>query len=290
MTFLDSLKSSGVLVSDGATGTNLQRVGLAAGQLAEEWVVDKPDYVLNLHQSFVEAGSDILLTCTFSGSRLRLKDSPVADRVAEVNESAARLARQAADSAGQGVFVAGSMGPSGALMEPFGPLTAAVVTSAFAEQAEALAAGGVDLLVLETFFSIEEAEAAIEGVRSRSDLPLICSFSYDRGMRTMMGVSPSQMVARIRPLGVDAIGANCGTTPENMAGIVRELVGAADGLPVWTKPNAGVPEGNPPVYQVTPEELASFARGYLETGATVIGGCCGTTPNHVRAIAAALRT
>jgi 5-methyltetrahydrofolate--homocysteine methyltransferase len=287
--FLDRLSEGGVLVADGSSGTALQSRGMAPGALAEEYVVDGPDRILELHADYVRAGADIILTCTFSGNGIRLRDSKVADRVTEVNREAARLARRAAEEVDRTVFVAGSMGPTGQLMQPYGPLSASDVGEAFAEQAAALAEGGVDLLVLETFFAIDEATAAVEAVQTVSDLPLVCSFSYDRGLYTMMGVSPSQMAEAIAGLGVAAIGANCGTTLSNMEKIVRELRSLETGLPIWSKPNAGVPAGHPPRYPVLAEEMGEFASRLVEAGARIVGGCCGSFPDHVRSIAEVLK-
>jgi 5-methyltetrahydrofolate--homocysteine methyltransferase len=286
--FASRLRSAHVLVADGATGTNLQAAGLPPGVPAEEWVIDRPDDVRSLHRSFVEAGSDIILTCSFGGNRIRLSRSRYADRVAELNRNAAHIARQAADDANRTVFVGGSMGPTGVLVEPFGSVGLDEVSEVFAEQAGALEGGGVDFLILETFFAIEEARAAIEGVARVSDLPLICCFSYDRGTRTMMGVSPTAMVDALGDVGLAAVGANCGRTPADMEKIIDEVVAVTD-LPVWAKPNAGLPEGDPPQYRVTPEQMAAHGIRYRARGAGVIGGCCGTTPKHVRAIADAVQ-
>jgi 5-methyltetrahydrofolate--homocysteine methyltransferase len=290
--FLERLEAGQVMIADGATGTNLQRMGLKPGTPPEDLVIDDPEVLLRLAGSFVEAGSDIILTCTFGGTRLRMKDSPYADRAAEVNRRAAELARKAA-SAGDDVLVAGSMGPTGALMKPYGPLTPEEARSAFAEQAQALAEGGVDLLVIETMFALEEATAAFEGARSVSDLPIVVSFSYDRGVRTMMGVKPAQVMNTYRALGVAAVGGNCGTTLENMEKVIAEYAAAAPGFPLWAKPNAGLPRIDPAtnaaLYEVTPEEMGEFATRYAGAGARVLGGCCGSTPEHVAAIAGAVR-
>ena len=183
--FIERLNAGGVLVADGATGTNLQKVGLAAGEHTEDWVFDHPDRILDLEKAFVAAGSDILLTCTFGGTRPRMKGAKYADKVTEINQRAAELWRQAA-SARDEVLVAGSMGPLGQLLKPYGPILPEEAKAAFAEQAKALSDGGVDLLVIETHFSLDEASAAFEGARSVTDLPIVVSFSYDRGTRTMM--------------------------------------------------------------------------------------------------------
>jgi 5-methyltetrahydrofolate--homocysteine methyltransferase len=290
-TFLERLKNESILVADGATGTNLQKAGLGAGKSPEDWVLEQPDKILALAESFVEAGSDIILTCTFGGTRLRLRESQYKDRVVEINQRAAELTRKAA-SKRSGVLVGGSLGPTGLLLKPFGPLTVEEAAAGYAEQAGALAEAGVDLLVIETMFSLDEAKAALEGARRVTDLPAVVSFSYDRGVRTMMGVKPAQVAATFLPLGAAAIGANCGTTLENMEKILQEYHAAAPEAVLWAKPNAGLPEmdaENQAVYKVTPEEMGAFAKKYVELGARIVGGCCGSTPGHVAGIARAVK-
>jgi 5-methyltetrahydrofolate--homocysteine methyltransferase len=188
-----------------------------------------------------------------------------------------------------GVLVAGSMGPTGLLLEPWGELRPEQVTATYAEQAAALTEAGVDLLLFETFFAIEEAVSAIQGAKQASSLPIVCSFSFDQGTRTMMGHSPTDVATAIAPLGVAAIGANCGKSLEDMEEILKELVPLVAGLPVWCKPNAGLPSGFPPEYTITPEQMGEAAVRFLHLGARVLGGCCGTTPAHVAAIAQAVR-
>jgi methionine synthase I (cobalamin-dependent) len=285
---LERLQAHEVLVADGAIGTNYQRMGLGLGIPPEEWVFDAPEKVLSLHRAFVDAGADIILTDSFGGTRLRLKDSQYVSRAAEVNRRAAELARQAADGR---VLVGGSMGPCGALCEPLGELTHDAAVETFAEQAAALTEGGVDFLLLETFFAIEEATAAIEGIQRVSTLPLVVTFSFDQGTRTMMGHTPTQVVKAIAPFGVAALGANCGKTLEAMEKIVREIVAQNTGLPVWAKPNAGLPRMIDDVahYDVTPETMAEYAVRYVQAGAQIVGGCCGNTPEHVAAIARAVK-
>jgi 5-methyltetrahydrofolate--homocysteine methyltransferase len=289
--FLERMQEGQVLVADGATGTNLQKMGLKPGSPPEDLVLEQPERVLELERAFVAAGSDLILTCTFGGTRLRMKESPYAPRVAEVNARAAELARKAA-SARSGVLVAGSIGPTGQLMKPFGPLTPAEAAEAFAEQANALDEGGVDLLVIETQFALEEASAAFEGARRTTDLPIVVSFSYDRGMRTMMGVGPVDVIQRYREMGAALVGANCGTTLENMEKIVEEYSSAAPGIPLWVKPNAGLPHivDGASVYDLTPAQMATAALQYVDRGARVVGGCCGSTPDHIAAIARAVKT
>jgi 5-methyltetrahydrofolate--homocysteine methyltransferase len=288
--FSDRLRAGDVLVADGATGTNLQAVGLPPGASPEEWVFDQPDRIRTLQRSFVEAGSDLILTCTFGGTRIRLKESRYADRAAELNRRAVELAREAANDR---TLIGGSLGPLGSLLKPFGPIEYAEAVAAYAEQAQALSEGGVDVLVIETHFALEEAQAAVEGARQVSQLPLVVSFSYDRGVRTMMGVKPVQVAEKFKSLGVTAIGANCGTTLENMEKIVQEYASAASGPFIWAKPNAGLPSVEAAtgrsVYSVTPEQMGEFAKRNVEIGARIVGGCCGSTPAHVRAIAQAVK-
>ncbi|MFT3891473.1 MAG: homocysteine S-methyltransferase family protein [Anaerolineales bacterium] len=290
--FLERLNSGEILVADGATGSNLQKMGLRPGQPPEDLIIDNPDILFKLESAFVEAGSDIILTCTFGGTRMRMKDSKYQDRAPEVNIKAAELARKAA-SARDGVMVAGSMGPVGGLLKPYGPLDAEDVKATFAEQAKALTEGGVDLLLIETMFSFEETTAAFEGAKSVSDLPVIVSFSYDRGTRTMMGVKPKDVIKRYCEMGAVVIGANCGTTLENMEAVVKEYAATMPNFPLWVKPNAGVPhmdiETEQGIYDMTPEDMGNYARKYVELGAKIVGGCCGNTPEHVAAIAKAVK-
>ena len=285
--FTDLLAERTVLLADGATGTNYQNMGIEPGVAPEEWVFDAPDRVRELHRRFVEAGSDLVLTCTFGATAPRLADGPLAGRATEVNARAVELAREAA---GDDRLVAGSLGPTGQLVEPYGLLTRETAVDAYAEQARALAEGGADLLVLETFFALEEGLWAAEGVRKATDIARIASFSFDQGTHTMMGLSPTDVVSAVAPLGVAALGANCGRSLEDTDAIVTEFLAAAPAVPLWVKPNAGVPRivGDTVVYEADPEMLAEHVRVYVERGARIVGGCCGSTPEHIAAIARAL--
>jgi 5-methyltetrahydrofolate--homocysteine methyltransferase len=289
--FLERLNSDEILVADGATGSNLQKMGLKPGKPPEDLVIDDPDTLLKLASSFAEAGSDIILTCTFGGTRMRMKDSKYQDRTPEVNMRAAEIARVAASL--NGGLVAGSMGPVGAIIKPYGPLEADDVRATFAEQARALADGGVDLLLIETMFAFEETTAAVEGAKSTTDLPIVVSFSYDRGTRSMMGVKPADVMKRYTEMGATMVGANCGTTLENMQAVVNEYAATVPGFPLWVKPNAGVPhmdiETEQGVYDMGPEDMAAYARKYVALGAKVVGGCCGNTPQHIAAIVKAVK-
>jgi 5-methyltetrahydrofolate--homocysteine methyltransferase len=283
--FLARLKDGRVLVADGATGTNLQSRGLPRGVAGEQWVLEKPEEILRLHRDFIEAGADIILTCTFGGTSVRLEHAGLADRAEEINRKAVELARQAAE--GTATLVAASIGPTGQLLKPYGPLEEDLAIAAFAAQAKTLTEAGADLLVIETQFDLGEAEAAIKGVRSVSTLPLVCSFSYDRGTRTMMGVRPSQAGRQLEAWGVDVVGINCGRSLDENLNSLKELK-TATALPVWFKPNAGLPrldDDGCPVYDVSPENMGFYACDWVEAGANVVGGCCGTSPEHLQQIA-----
>jgi 5-methyltetrahydrofolate--homocysteine methyltransferase len=284
----EHLQQRGVLLADGATGTNFQNMGIEPGVSPEEWLFSAPEKVAELHQRFAAAGSDLALTCSFGATTPRLADGPLAGRAREVNLRAAELARGAI---GDERLVGGSMGPTGQLPEPFGLLTHELALDAYAEQASALAEGGVDLLVLETFFALDEAAWALEGIRTVTELPVIVSFSFDQGTRTMMGLSPADVVAAFEPLGVAAIGANCGRSLEDNAAVVSEFLDAGLTVPLWIKPNAGVPRvvGDAVVYEADPETMAERIREFVTQGARIVGGCCGSTPEHIAAIAHALQ-
>jgi len=290
--FIERLNGGEILVADGATGSNLQKMGLKPGRPPEDMIIDDPDTLIKLARSFSEAGSDIILTCTFGGTRLRMKDSKYQDRTPEVNMRAVELVRKAAAGRSD-VLVAGSMGPVGALVKPYGPLEEEDVRATFAEQAKALSDGGADLLLIETMFAFEETTPAFEGARSATDLPIVVSFSYDRGTRSMMGVKPKDVLKKYMELGATMVGANCGTTLENMELVVKEYAETVPDFPIWVKPNAGIPrmdiETEQGIYDMTPEDMANFSKKYVTLGARVVGGCCGNTAEHVAAIVRAVK-
>ena len=285
--FLAALRRGEILVADGATGTMLQGMGLDWGQAPEAWVLEQPDKIRALHRAYVEAGSDVILTCSFGGTHYRLARHGLGERVGEVNRLAAELARE---EAGDGVFVAGDMGPTGQLLGRRSKVTPEEIAEAFAQQAAGLAEGGADFLVIETMSDLGEAQAAIAGARRVTDLPIFCTFSFDTHGRTMMGVKPEQAANAVGPL-VQGIGANCGHDPAEYEGLMQAMREAQPEAILWTKPNAGLPRlvGDATVYDATPEYMADVALRLRQAGAQVIGGCCGTTPAHVAAIAAALK-
>jgi len=277
-----------VLVADGATGTMLQAAGLQAGLAPEHWVLERPEAIIALHRAYAEAGSDYVMTSTFGGNRYRLATRGLADRLVEINRRAVELARQGV--AGRALVLA-SMGPTGELMAPMGLLSHREVADAFAEQAAALMEAGVDGFVIETMADLNEARAAIEGVRRVSDGPLFCSFSFDTHGRTMMGLRPGEAAAAIWSLGVDAVGGNCGADLDDMVAAVAAMREAVPEAVILAKPNAGLPRmvGDRVIYDVTPERMASYARRFVELGAQIVGGCCGSTPAHIAAIVSAVR-
>ncbi|RPJ51738.1 MAG: hypothetical protein EHM21_01985 [Chloroflexi bacterium] len=286
--FLERLQAGKILVLDGATGTNLQYRGLPTGMPSDIWVMDNPEAVMQLHRDFLEAGADILLTDTFGSTRLHLGHASLAERFAQTNRRAVELAREVV--AGTEALVAGSMGPLGEMLQPYGLLSEADAEAAYAEQAGVLSEAGVDLLVIETQFDLNEARAAIRGARSVTSLPLVCSFSYDRGTRTMMGVKPAQSGKELAEAGVVALGINCGRSLEDNLNALRELRQATK-LPLWFKPNAGLPHNDAEGhlrYDITPEIMAAQVPLWVEAGAQLVGGCCGTSPEHLKVIAQAV--
>lgn len=285
--FTDLLNTRGVLLADGAIGTNFQDMGIEPGIAPEEWVLEEPERVRELHRRFARAGADMVLTCSFGGSPIRLEDGPLAGRARELNARAAELAKEAVEGE---ALVAGSVGPTGQLADPFGPLTADRARAAFAAQGAALAEGGADLLVLETFFALDEGLWAAEAIREATDLPIVLSFSFDQGTRTMMGLSPADVVTATAPLKLAALGANCGRSLDDTAELVVQFHAAGPDVPLWIKPNAGVPQivADAVVYPEGPESFAQRLAGFAEQGARIVGGCCGSTPAHIAALRAAL--
>jgi 5-methyltetrahydrofolate--homocysteine methyltransferase len=280
------------LLADGATGSNLFERGLKSGDAPELWNADHPERVAQLQRAFVEAGADIILTNSFGGTRQRLKLHGAADRVAELNEKAARIARAEADRADRVVLVGGSMGPTGEILEPLGPLSVDDARAAFAEQALALARGGVDLLWIETMSSIEETESAVAGAQS-TGLPVVATLSFDTNGRTMMGITPYELAGLHRKHNLAACGSNCGTGPSELVACIVNLAAASDPSAVLVaKANCGIPQfvNGEIRFNGTPELMAQYACLSLDSGARIIGGCCGTTPEHVRIMRQALES
>jgi 5-methyltetrahydrofolate--homocysteine methyltransferase len=282
------------VVYDGSKGVylspRLAAAGRSPGDLSEWLNLLSPEAVRQMHREYVDAGSQIIQTNTFNGNRLRMAACELGERVREVNLAAARLAREAA---GDDVLVAGVIGPSGKLLA-MGEVDEGELADAFSEQAAALAEGGVDLFHVETMSDLAEARAAAEGLRRVSDLPQILTMSFDtgkpEGLRTMMGVAPAQLADAAREIGAFGLGANCGRGLDGYQGVFRALARAWPEGVLVAKLNAGIPrmESGRPVYDGTPERMAEYALWCAENGVCIIGGCCGSTPRHVQAMARAL--
>lgn len=272
-----------ILLFDGAIGTMLQSRGLPVGEPAEKWVLEKPEEVLRLHREYVEAGAEVLTTNTFGGSRFKLQAWLADPDVEGLNRKAAEIAREAA---GDKVFVAGSVGPTGVFLEPLGTVSPDEMRAAFAEQVRGLVAGGVDVIIVETQMDVNEAVLAVEAAKDVGSVPVIANMTYDpgkAGFRTMMGNTVEECVRALQEAGADVVGTNCGTGIDDMIRVVQEIARWAE-KPVLAEPNAGLPrlEGGRTVYDETPATMAEKLPELIRAGARIVGGCCGTTPEHIR--------
>ena len=286
----DRLSNRPYLVFDGAMGTMLQAAGIEAGGAGELWNVENPESVAALHTAYLDAGSDIITTNTFGGSRPRLDMHGAGDRVHELNKAAAELAKKAAQPFG--ALVAGDIGPSGELLEPLGIMSPDEAQAVFEEQIAGLVEGGVDLILIETMSDLAEVGAAVQAARTIApDLPIVVTLSFDTKLRTMMGVTPAMAVTEIAAMGVDAVGANCGRGPEEMQTILEQMVAVRpEGLLLIGQSNAGLPHlvGDHFEYDADPATMAEHAATVRALGIDIIGGCCGSTPAHIAAISQAL--
>jgi 5-methyltetrahydrofolate--homocysteine methyltransferase len=286
---VSQLKGGRVIVADGATGTMLLAAGLPAGTPPERWVLENPDPIRDLQRAYVEAGSDLIIACTFGANRTRLEQTGLADRLVEINRRAVQIAREAV---GDRAYVAADIGPTGELLAPIGKVTYEQALEVFAEQAAVLAQAGVDVLYIETMFDLDEMKAAVAGAQQAAPgTPIFATFSFDHHGRTNMGVKPEQAAEALQAMEVTAFGANCGATLEMTEGAVAKMHEAVPQAALIAKPNAGYPrmEGRKVVYDATPEDMAEYATKFVALGARVVGGCCGSTPEHIRAIAEAVK-
>ncbi|MCL4367986.1 MAG: homocysteine S-methyltransferase family protein [Actinobacteria bacterium] len=287
---IDRIEAGDVLISDGATGTYLQQHGLRAGECPEVLNLTAPAVVQGMAAAYFAAGSDLVLTNSFGGNVFRLRHYGYGDRVRELNQRAAVLARSAAPS---GHLVIGSIGPTGEFLEPLGDVSSEAMAGAFAEQAQALAAGGVDGILVETMAALDEATLAVQTVRSYTNCPVLATFVFTKGRRgwaTTMGVTPERAVNGLLDAGADVVGANCGNGIAPMVELARLLRELTD-VPLLIQANAGVPEirEGKVVYPETPEMMAPFFLEMKRIGVSILGGCCGTTPAHIRALCCAVR-
>ncbi len=284
------LEGRELVLFDGGMGTLLQDSGLDGGGCGELWNVDNPAAVRDIHEQYAAAGATFLTTNTFGGTRPRLDLQDAGERVVELNRAAAQIAREVADE--HGLLVAGDLGPTGELMEPMGTMTHDEARGVFEEQLRALVDGNIDVVLIETMSDLSEVEAAVAAARNVApDLPIITTLSFDTNLHSMMGVSPGQAVTTLGALGVDAVGANCGRGPVEMEAIAEALVAARpEGLLLIAQTNAGLPQlvGDHFEYDAPPQELADHAIRLHDKGIDLIGACCGSTPEHVRAMHDAL--
>jgi len=286
------LISDEFIIADGALGTLLFDMGLEQGGSPELWNVEHPDRIREIHRAYIEAGAQIILTNTFGCNRLRLELHRLSERASELNEAAARLARAEADAAKGPVVVAGDIGPTGNILLPYGDTEFDDMVDAFEEQARALVKGGVDVLWIETMSDLEEVRAAVEGARRAApDFPLVTTMTFDTNGHTMMGVSPEKAYDVLSGFDVLALGGNCGNGVQEILTVIEKMAGEGSGAVLIAKANAGIPhlENGMPVYDATPDHMAEYAVKAHQLGARIIGACCGSTPDHIRAINQALR-
>jgi 5-methyltetrahydrofolate--homocysteine methyltransferase len=278
--FLDALKSHRTFISDGAWGTFLQAEGLSSGECPEEWNITHPDVVRNIAKRYIDAGSDMVETNTFGGSRHKLDLFGLGSQTYELNKAGAELSRQAA---GDDHWVIGSIGPSGAILM-MGDVSEDDLYDGFLDQAKGLADGGVDAFCIETFSALDEAELAIEAAKT-TGLPIICTFTFENGF-SMMGVTPEAYTEKMLELGVDVLGTNCGNGLDGMVDYVKTIRSLAPEHPILIHANAGLPVivDSDTVYPETPDHMASQVPDIVRSGACIVGGCCGTTPEHIRKI------
>jgi 5-methyltetrahydrofolate--homocysteine methyltransferase len=277
----------GPLVGDGAMGTMLEAAGLPAGACRELWNIEHPERVLAVHRVYIEAGSDIIETNTFfGGNRIQLAKWGLEGRAVEFNQAAVRLAREAA---GERVIVSVSMGPTGEVLAPLGNRDPAQAADAFREQAAAAAEAGADAATVETFYALEEIKLAIAAALE-AGLPVMATMTFEPSGRTMMGVAPADAARALTDYGATVVGANCGTGPEQMLAAAEAMLAATD-RPIMVQPNAGMPRlvGGKTVFPETPETMAEYAERFIALGVKIVGGCCGTTPDHIRAIASRVK-
>ncbi len=286
MNILDELKQKKILLSDGAWGTILQAKGLNPGECPELWNITHRNDVLGIAESYINAGSDIIETNSFGGSVFKLSQYGLGDRVHEINKAASAISREAA---GNKKHVAGSVGPSGKMLI-MGDVTEDELYNAFSEQAKALEEGGADIIIIETMSALDEASIAVRAARENTDCTVIITMTFSEATngeyRTMMGVSPEEMVSSMIEAGALIIGSNCGNGIRDMLGIVKAIRAVDNKIPVMIQANAGIPEliDGVTVFRESPEIMASFIPELISAGTAIIGGCCGTTPNHIREI------
>jgi len=290
---VERVKAGEILISDGAMGTFLQALGLKPGECPEEWCVSHPDEVRSIAQAYVDAGCDMIQTNSFGATVFKLTEFGFGDRVVEFNEAAAKIAKKAMGEKG---YVAASVGPTGQILQDEGgDATEQQLYQAFKEQVTALERGGADALCIETSLSVLEMAQAVKAARENTKFPVIVTFTFEpgaRGFRTMMGVDPAKAAMEAVAAGADVIGANCGTGIVKMIEITKQMRAAAPDTPILVQANAGLPalEDGMTVFKESPDDMASHVKELIDAGANIIGGCCGTTPAHIAAMAKAAKS
>jgi 5-methyltetrahydrofolate--homocysteine methyltransferase len=292
MTFEELLETGEVILADGGMGTLLLELGLGRGVAPELWNVEQPEQVRKIHRDYIDAGAQIILTNSFGGNRRRLSFHDLSERTLELNRAAAQVARLESEAAEVPVLVAGSIGPTGALMTPLGELTFESAKSTFEEQAGALIEGGVDVLWVETMSDLEEIRAAIEGCReAATNFPIVATMTFDTHGHTSMGISPQAAMEALGEMNLLAIGGNCGNGPAEIEAVIEIMHQASPDAVLVAKSNAGAPrmEGDRQIYDASPQVMAEHALRVRDLGARIIGACCGSTPEHIRAMGNALQ-
>ena len=278
------------LLLDGAMGTMLQSYGLKSGECSEEWNVFHSQVVQKIHQEYIKAGADVILTNTFGANRIKLSSFDRENNILKINEIAVNIAKRAINkeiSSEKRIFIAGSVGPTGKILEPYGDLKVSEAYKNYKEQAVILEKAGIDLIILETFYDLEEIRAALKAVKENTDLMVIASMTFDKNLKTIYGVDPERAVIVLENEGADGVGANCGTGPEVLYKVLK-IMKKASKTYLMVEPNAGMPElvKDKVVYPTSPEVMADYTEKFVKLGLNLIGGCCGTTPLHIKAMSA----
>ena len=285
--FLERLGEE-ILILDGAMGTELHNKGLEVGECPEKLNLTQPEVLIEIHRSYVEAGSDIIQTNTFGGTRIKLNEYDLGEQVDKINTQAVKLAQEARE---EDTLVAASMGPSGKLIEPMGDFPFQAAYHAFAEQAQILEEAGVDLINIETMTDLQEARAALIAVKETTDLPVICHLTYEDGLKTMTGTDPITAIEVLDSIGADVIGANCSMGPEGLLEVIQKM-NAESSVRLSVEPNAGLPEldeNDQTIFPMQAQEMAAYAPKFVAAGINIIGGCCGSGPKYIKELAAKVK-
>ena len=278
------------LLLDGAMGTMLQKYGLRSGECSEGWNISHPQVVQKIHQEYIKAGADVILTNTFGANRIKLSSFDRENNILKINEIAVNIAKRAINkeiNSKKRIFIAGSVGPTGKILEPYGDLKVSEAYKNYKEQAVILEKAGIDLIILETFYDLEEIRAALKAVKENTDLMVIASMTFDKNLKTIYGVDPERAVIVLENEGADGVGANCGTGPEVLYKVLK-IMKKVSKIYLMVEPNAGMPElvKDKVVYPTSPEVMADYTEKFVKLGLNLIGGCCGTTPLHIKAMSA----